>query len=178
MHGPENVAAGALQNYIRTLRREVTPQGINIVQLKLGTFDYSNEPGEWALVTTREEGDNDCDDPSQTESTSDVENGKPSGWKSAFTFQYPNRKEATARVRGSRLSELHDGVFDAMKRGKGAGGTMFVGRGSRMYDFVARWVPDGVVGWMMGRKGLDRDLGKGKTKENADWEKVGWGGGL
>lgn len=148
------------------------------MQLKLGIFDYSNEPGEWALVSTREESDDDHDDPSQTEPISDAESGKPSTWESVFKFQYPNPKEAIARVRGSRLSELHDGVFDAIKRGKGAGGTMFVGRGSRMYDIVARWVPDGVVGWMLGRRGFDRDLGKGKRKGSAEWEKVGREEGL
>lgn len=180
-HGPENVAAGALQNYIQTLRREVASQEINIVQLKLGAFDYSTEPGEWALVSTREE---ENDSSSQADPASDSENSKPSGWDAAFPFRYGNPRRPSTKMHGSPLRELHDGVFDAIKRGKAAGGTMFVGRGSRMYDFVARWVPDGLVGWMLGAGqgswGVDGDLGKGKGKGKAKgrgmrergWEKV------
>ncbi|KAF1812147.1 DUF1776-domain-containing protein [Eremomyces bilateralis CBS 781.70] len=33
-----------------------------------------------------------------------------------------------------------------------AGGTVRVGMGAWGYDLVERWVPEGVVGWMMGRK--------------------------
>lgn len=52
-------------------------------------------------------------------------------------------------VKGSSLRELQNGVFDAIVRGKGKGGTVFVGSGSWMYNFVGRCVPGGVVGWML-----------------------------
>jgi len=42
--------------------------------------------------------------------------------------------------------------FDAMVRGKG--GVVRVGMGSRVYGFVGRWVPSGLVGWMMGVRGV------------------------
>ena len=61
------------------------------------------------------------------------------------------RKQQEAK--GSSLRELHNGVFDAITgrigRG-GGGGVVFLGKGSWAYDFVGRWVPKGVVGWMMG----------------------------
>lgn len=152
LNGPENVAAGALHNYIRTLRREVSPQGINAVQLKLGAFDFNNEPGEWALVSTR------------GEEPSDRPQSKSGGWNAIFPFQYPNPQDF---VRGSPPPELHNAVFDAIKRGKGTGGTIFVGRGSRLYDLVAKWIPDGVVGWMMGAR-----QGSWAGNCSASWEKV------
>lgn len=160
MHAPENVAAAALQKYIQTLRREVGTHGINVVQLQLGTFDYSSESGERSLITTREK-------MMKPEDLLDTESAPARSWDAAFTFKYPNPRDmvarmSNARVSGSPLRVLHDGVFDVMKRRKGAGGTVFLGRGSRMYDLVSRWVPDGIVGWMLGvsRSGVV-DLGKG-----------------
>lgn len=50
--------------------------------------------------------------------------------------------------RGSSLRELNNAVFDAMVSGKS--GTVRVGMGSRLYGFIGRWAPSGLVGWMMG----------------------------
>lgn len=82
-------------------------------------------------------------------------------------------------MRGSPLRDLHVAVFDAMVGGLGRGGTVFVGKGSRAYDFVGRWVPGGVVGWMLrgrgggglGGGGLGYG-GHGRGEESAEWEKV------
>ncbi len=54
--------------------------------------------------------------------------------------------------KGSSLRELNNAVFDAMVRGKG--GVVRVGMGSSLYGFVGRWVPGGLVGWMMGVRGV------------------------
>jgi len=54
--------------------------------------------------------------------------------------------------KGSSLRELNNAVFDAMLKGKG--GVVRVGMGSRVYGFVGRWVPSGLVGWMMGVRGV------------------------
>jgi hypothetical protein len=59
------------------------------------------------------------------------------------------------------LRELNDAVFDAMVAG--SGGTVRVGMGSSVYGFVGRWVPRGLVGWMMGvRKLGEFGVGSGK----------------
>ena len=78
---------------------------------------------------------------------------------------------------GSSLRELHNGVFDAIVRGKGRNGTMFLGRGSRTYDLVGKWVPNSVVGWMMGmsrRKApmLKRNKSGSSSEGSVEWEKV------
>lgn len=91
-------------------------------------------------------------------------------------------------VKGSPLRELHVAVFDAIVRERGRSGTMFVGRGSRTYDFISRWVPAGVVGWMLKgvRKNEERQrqrwgeqLGTGDEKipagrngSSVEWEEV------
>lgn len=50
--------------------------------------------------------------------------------------------------RGSSLRELNDAVFDAMVSRRS--GIVRVGMGSSLYGFVGRWIPSGLVGWMMG----------------------------
>lgn len=102
-------------------------------------------------------------------------------------FQNPSRAELTKQRlqeggRGTTLRQLHNGVFDAVARGAGSGGTIFLGRGSRTYDLVWRFVPDGIVGWMMGKarepvfegKAVDVPAARRGSEEggSAQWEKV------
>ena len=46
---------------------------------------------------------------------------------------------------------LHNGVFDTITGRYGSRSTMFLGRGAKTYDFVRKYVPSSVVGFMMGR---------------------------
>jgi len=50
--------------------------------------------------------------------------------------------------KGASLRELNDAVFDAMVSGRG--GSVYVGRGAGVYGFVGKWVPPGLVGYLMG----------------------------
>lgn len=81
------------------------------------------------------------------------------------------------RATRSSLRELHNAVFDIITKGKGRGGTVYAGRGAWTYDLVGRWIPGGVVGWMMGLKNRRRrggfvngDLQSAEASQ--DWEKV------
>lgn len=145
-HGLENVAAGGMQGYINTLRKEVTTNDIYIVQLKLGTFDFGVPPMSRALVPARDE-----------------ESGR-----GKFT-----REDAVAAagvgpaVKGSPLRELHVGIFDAIVRERGRNGTMFVGRGSRAYDFISRYVPTGIVGLML--KGVGGNQEQQQQQPRQQW---------
>lgn len=122
MHGLDNVTAGAMQSYISTLRKEVMHQGINVVHLKLGTFESGRGTVDKALVLRAAYG-----------RMSGANGKKLDGVMPAEHSQ-------------SSLRELHNSVFDAIARGKGRGGTVFVGQGSRTYDWVSRWVPSGLIG--------------------------------
>lgn len=57
-------------------------------------------------------------------------------------------------MRGSSLRELHNAVFDVID-GSITSGTVRVGLGASMYGFVGRWVPRGLVAWMMGIRRVD-----------------------
>ena len=127
-------------------------QGVNVVQFRLGYFDYGPTPTNNQQLV-----------PSQYSP------------RAEFARRRLEQKGVEKPVKGPSLRELHNGVFDAMVRGKGRNGTIFVGRGARSYDLVGKWVPDGIVGWMMG----DTKTNGGETMEkdgpvegSAEWEKV------
>lgn len=53
------------------------------------------------------------------------------------------------RLRPTPVRHLQDSVFDALVAQR-PWRTRHIGRGSLAYDVIGRWVPAGVVGWMMG----------------------------
>ena len=146
--------------YFSTLRKEISIKELNIVQLKLGSFDYGTTYATEGQVMARAE---------------------HLGWDAAARAKHLKEifgKMKTENARGSPLRELHNTVFDSMSRGKGRGSTIFVGRGARTYNLVGRWVPGTIVGWMMGLKhgggeaGFARKSRPESTRGSQEWEKV------
>ena len=127
-------------------------QGVNVVHFRLGHFDYGAALSNHQQLV-----------PIQY------------SLRAEFARRRLEQKGVEKSVKGQSLRELHNGVFDAMMRGKGKNGTIFVGRGARSYDFVGKWVPDGIVGWMMGaakKNGVDAADKEGSIEESIEWEKV------
>lgn len=102
-------------------------------------------------------------------------------------FHNPSRAELTKQrlqeaSRGTALRQLHNGVFDVIEQREGSGGTVFLGRGSRTYDIMGRFLPEGIIGWMMGKarepvfegKGVDGLATRRGSEEGSSvqWEKV------
>ena len=127
-------------------------QDVNIVHFRLGHFDYGP-----ALT------DNQQLVPSQYSP------------RAGFAKRRLEQKGVEKPVKGQSLRELHNGIFDAIVRGRGRNGTIFVGRGARSYHFVGRWVPRGIVGWMTGtvkQNGLETAEKEGSVESSTEWEKV------
>ena len=77
-------------------------------------------------------------------------------------------------VKGSSMREVQNAVFDAVVGGRG--GTVYVGRGSYAYALLGKWIPDGVMGWMLGMR--ERDAGEFEGGGSEEWEKVERGVGV
>ena len=151
-HAAESIIGGAMNQYISTLRQEVQIEGVNVVQIRLGHFDYGANLSENQQLV-----------PSQYSP------------RAAFARRRLEQKGIEKPVKGQSLRQLHNGVFDAMVRGKGRNGTIFVGRGARSYDLVGKWVPDGIVGWMIGVAKLSAVETAEKEEpieSSIEWEKV------
>ncbi len=159
-HAAESVITGGLQQYINTLRKETRGQDLNVVQFMLGNFDYglAVDDDQQQLII------------SQHLSVADA------------TRQRLEKQGLVKKAaKGTSLRELHNDIFDSIVRGKGRNGTIFVGSGSRTYDLVGKWVPSGIVGWMMGPHNEEVDMAtsektehEGSSEESTDaWDRVG-----
>ncbi|MCJ1380368.1 hypothetical protein MMC17_003471 [Xylographa soralifera] len=158
-HAPESLTTTALTSYLHTLRSETPFNSLTITTLKLGALSLSN-PSRAKLTLHRSQRHDSSSSGSRTSSPAEQ-----ASWE--------KERASEARAQALELRELHNGVFDAVVGART--GTVFVGRGSWAYDFVGRWVPGGVVGWMLKRKGARR-LGEGGVGDNlggsAEWERV------
>ena len=139
-HAPESLAASALDAWLQTLRSELAGSGVAAIHIKLGAFDFGTAAGakqQLTLLSERRMFD---------ERPVLPNNPNPAA---SWLRRYFGGNYAKRGTKGSSLRELHDGVFDAVV-GRTSSGTMFLGRGSLTYDVVGRWVPKGLIGWMMG----------------------------
>ncbi|KAL9609714.1 MAG: hypothetical protein Q9167_005539 [Letrouitia subvulpina] len=144
-HAPENVISSALNTYISTLRKELAGQTVNVTQFKLGAFDYRSDSDAHNM---------------QVALRHSV--GPPSG--SVGTSSSGEQWLSSGGAKGSSLRELHLEVFDAIA-GKRTG-TVFVGKGSRLYDIVGQWVPEGMLGWMLGLRSQKKQQPQKKPKKD------------
>ncbi|KAH7018524.1 uncharacterized protein B0I36DRAFT_336149 [Microdochium trichocladiopsis] len=147
-HAPEATVCSALSAFTEVLTAELRPLSIPVTQFQLGTFDFSG------FTPSR--------------STPQIQGQLPP----AETLQWPEAARHTygrnyvsqsasaisaGRVRGMRgssLRELHNTVFDVVDGSEHAD-VVRIGLGAGLYGFVGRWVPRGLVSWMMGIRRID-----------------------
>ena len=127
-------------------------QGVNVVQFRLGHFDYGATLADNKQLV-----------PSQY------------SLRAEFARRRLEQKGVEKSVKGQSLRELHNRVFDAIVRGKGRNGMVFVGRGAKTYDLVGRWVPNSVVSWMIGAartRAIETAEKEGSVEGSTEWERV------
>ncbi|KAI4254663.1 MAG: hypothetical protein LQ352_002969 [Teloschistes flavicans] len=153
--GLENVVGGGMERFISTLRKEhAISEGNSIVQFKMGAFDNGSDRDAMKMAVALRH-----------------DHGSPSSTPSSPATEQ-------RRVRGSPLRELHLKVFDALV-GKSRG-VVYVGRGSRTYDYLGKTMSEGLVGWMLGlrmtkqeeKQRVNADEGAPSSVESPGWEPV------
>jgi NAD(P)-dependent dehydrogenase (short-subunit alcohol dehydrogenase family) len=163
-HSVETTIVSALEGFLASLRAELGTLNIEVLQFHLGTFDYSNVGPKHHV---------------QTAAT-----GSPHAWPATTRALYARNFENQTRAAqsrgflnadrsGSSLRELHNAVFDALTQRRPRS-VWRVGRGSVTYDIVGSWVPEGLVGWMMGLRRVSLDTTSAPKLEDSvqSWEKV------
>lgn len=162
-HAVESTVVSALEGFAASLGAELNSLGVDLCQMKLGTFDRGSLGAGQHLQRT--------------------EQAEVAGWSTHARNAYARNYNAhgqelkdmsvltrkTKGSKGSPLRELHNAVFDALTQSKPRR-IWRVGRGSLLHEAVGSWVPPGIVGWMMGmqRVTLERPGDRGET----DWEEV------
>ncbi|OLN86801.1 UPF0744 protein [Colletotrichum chlorophyti] len=156
-HAPEATVSSALSAFTEVLTAELRPLGIPVTHVQLGTFDFSSfqpakhtHPSQRGLLEGAPGIDADA-----TETLMWPENARHAYGRN-FVMQSTSAISA-GRIRGlkgSSLRHLHNAVFDVID-GSITSGTVRVGLGASVYGFVGRWVPRGLVSWMMGIRRVD-----------------------
>merc|ERR1712093_439042 len=149
-HAPEALINSALTSLSTVLTAEISPLKIPVTHLQLGTFDLS-------AFTPH----------SRNTSTPAAQRAETLKWDDSTRVSYSRNFVAmtSSSPGGSKsglgkctpLRELNNAVFDAIVRGRG--GVIRVGMGSGLYGFVGKWVPSGLVAWMMGVRRVDGGAG-------------------
>ncbi|KAI0021159.1 hypothetical protein F4780DRAFT_739328 [Xylariomycetidae sp. FL0641] len=159
-HAPEATVCSALAAFTEVLTGELRPLGIPVTHLQLGTFDFAG------FTPTTRGGSLTAPGPGAAPPTETLQ------WPDHARHAYGRNYVAHAAsaigagrirgmpLRGSSLRELHHAVFDVLDGGseKAGAAVVRVGLGAGLYGFVGRWVPRGLVAWMMGIRKVD-DLG-------------------
>jgi hypothetical protein len=142
-HGMESTIIGALEGFTTTLRRELSTLDIKVCQLKLGNFDFGGLGARNHMQA--------------------ISASRTFSWQPSVRLLYAQNFINQGRVaegrglfgetgsiaRGSSPRELHNAVFDALVQNRPRN-IWRVGRGSLAYDLVGKWVPGGLVGWVLG----------------------------
>jgi len=174
-HAPESAAISALSSFTASLHCELSPLGVAVTQIKLGTFDLTPVCGRQQFHAPNG-------------ARADLISWPPSV-RSAYGKSYA-AQEAGRRFKGSPLRELHHVVFDELSEGRSRR-VVRVGSGSLVYELIGRFAPVGLVGWMLsgGRGGAASAAGKeeimtptsssvngsgseGSERGSVEWEKV------
>ncbi|KDN59989.1 hypothetical protein CSUB01_04580 [Colletotrichum sublineola] len=156
-HAPEATVSSALSAFTEVLTAELRPLGIPVTHMQLGTFDFTgfqpskhSHPSQRGLLEGAPGIDADA-----TETLMWPESARHAYGRN-FVMQSTSAISAgrIRGLRGSSLRQLHNAVFDVID-GSIASGTVRVGLGASVYGFVGRWVPRGLVSWMMGIRRVD-----------------------
>ncbi|KAK8064555.1 hypothetical protein PG994_007193 [Apiospora phragmitis] len=162
-HAPEATVCSALSAFTEVLTGELRPLAIPVTHIQLGTFDLAGFVPQTATTSV-----------GGTGSTTVRHHAHHAGLlpPSAETLTWPEAARhvygrnfmsqsssaiSAGRIRGLRgssLRELHHAVFDVID-GSDQRPLVRVGLGAGLYGFVGRWVPKGLVAWMMGIRKVD-----------------------
>lgn len=161
-HAPEATVCSALSAFTEVLTAELRPLGIPVTHIQLGTFDFV---GFTPATGSRASGGT-----SRSVAAGNYLTAPPGAGHETLTWPEPARhtygrnfvNESISAMsagrfrgmRGSSLRELHAAVSDVLD-GFNASGVVRVGLGASVYGFVGRWVPRGLVAWMMGIRKVD-----------------------
>lgn len=171
---PEVAMTRALAGFAASLRRELRllqHSNVDVVELRLGNIDLGHR--------------------------GQVSGSEVFGWtarqRALYASQYmssieqrPVTSAGPSAIRGSPARNLHYAVFDAIDvspknlfgKRRSKKGVIYVGRGARSYQFIGDWMPDGLVGLMLGLRTQRgsfvgaQSTGGGGGGSEAGWEKV------
>lgn len=158
-HAPEATVCSALAAFTEVLEGELRPLSIPVTQIQLGTFDFA---GFTPATGASRHGNGGHYNGGLLAAA--PQNAETLTWpepaRHAYGRNFVNQSSSAISagrirgLRGSSLRSLHNAVFDVID-GSNTCSVVRVGLGAGVYGFVGRWVPRGIVSWMMGIRKVD-----------------------
>ncbi|KAK6829643.1 hypothetical protein PG987_010227 [Apiospora arundinis] len=161
-HAPEATVCSALSAFTEVLTGELRPLAIPVTHIQLGTFDLAGFVPQTATTNVgitggpvRHHAHHAGLLPPSAETLTWPESARHAYGKNFMSQSSSAISAGRIRgLRGSSLRELHNAVFDVID-GSDQRPLVRVGLGAGLYGFVGRWVPKGLVAWMMGIRKVD-----------------------
>ena len=160
-HAPEATVCSALAAFTEVLTGELRPLSIPVTHIQLGTFDFA---GFTPATTTGASRNGNGGHYNGGLLAAAPQNAETLTWpepaRHAYGRNFVNQSASAISagrirgLRGSSLRSLHNAVFDVID-GSNTCPVVRVGLGASVYGFVGRWVPRGIVSWMMGIRKVD-----------------------
>ncbi|KAA8904636.1 hypothetical protein TRICI_005426 [Trichomonascus ciferrii] len=137
-HAGECMTANALDSLALCLHRELKPQGIPFVHMRLGSFAISPSRGSIS---------------SQERQITNSIRADILSWPDHIRNLYASPYQAsshlqTARVTGSSLRVLNNSVFDALTH-PNPSRVWYVGKGSYAYRYLTSLMPESIMSWLL-----------------------------
>lgn len=158
-HAPEATVCSALSAFTEVLTAELRPLSIPVTHIQLGTFDFA---GFTPAAGNSRSGNGGYNHGGLL--TGAPQNAETLTWpesaRHAYGRNFVNQSASAisaGRIRGlkgSSVRNLHNAVFDVID-GSNTSGVVRIGLGASVYGFVGKWVPRGLVSWMMGIRKVD-----------------------
>jgi len=162
-HAPEATVCSALSAFTEVLTAELRPLAIPVTHIQLGTFDFSGfTPARAGQQHQQQQREGPYNSDRLLTSAQDAETlSWPDSARHTYGRNFLSQSGSAISAgrirglqRGSSLRDLHNAVFDVID-GSVTSETVRVGLGASVYGFVGRWVPRGLVAWMMGIRRVD-----------------------
>lgn len=132
----EGMVTSALQSLAQSISRELAPQGIPFVHVRMGTFNLS----AGAIQHERQV---------QNAVRADILTW-PENLRSLYSRPYQALSELTTRARkmGSSIRILHHTIFDALMA-RHPSRVYYAGKGAFLYHFLPKYLPEDFVSYLL-----------------------------
>lgn len=159
-HAPECMTVSAINSLALCLYRELKPQNIPVVQVRLGSFvgigrrmaASSNRASSTPPPPSSDPSSPSRQHPSQARAILNKVRADILSWPPSLRAAYAGPYQAQAYLdkppRGASLKKLDHTIFAALTSSRPSR-VYKVGTGSRIYDWIGNWLPEWLITWLL-----------------------------
>lgn len=135
-HAAEGLITSGLSSLALSMHRELQPQGLPFIHIKMGSFDLSHGSKQHAIAV-------------QNAVRADILTW-PDSMRALYSRPYQRTAQIQSKTRslGSPLRILNYTVFDALTA-RNPARVYYAGKGAYLYSALPQFLPEGLVGWLL-----------------------------